>query len=71
MIVIRFFTILQRNWTYEVDYFLEITRMAFINLVFIIIPGILIRVFDSPSWVYIAILIPLAIFCSDMLQGWH
>ena len=53
---------MQRNWTYEVDYFLEITRMAFINLVFIIIPGILIRVFDSPSWVYIAILIPLAIF---------
>ena len=49
--MVRFFTILQRNWTYEVEYTFEILRMILINVVTLGIPAIVERIPDAPFWV--------------------
>lgn len=48
----RFFIILQRNWTYELEYGLEVARMIFINLITIGIPAIVYRIPNMPKWVF-------------------
>ena len=62
MIFIRFFSILQRNWTYEVEYHLEIIRMITINIVFLLTPVVLSRILDVSNIIRILVFFPPIVF---------
>ena len=61
--IARFFVILQRNWTYEVEYTLEIWRMVFIHVVTIGIPAIVLRTLENPPALFCVILVVSAYVC--------
>ena len=54
----RFFTILNRNWTYEIENSLEIIRMIFINVFFLLAPIVLSRALNVPNQFIILIFLP-------------
>jgi len=58
--IVRFFVILQRKWTYEIEYTLEICRMVFINLITIIIPVIIYRIPGIATRAFLIILFVVA-----------
>ena len=51
MSVVRFFTILFRDWTYEVDYKLEVWRLVLNNLITLGVPFVLFRIPNIPFWI--------------------
>lgn len=49
----RFFVIMNRNWTFEMEYCLEILRLVFVNIVTICSMGLFIRATFLPTWLRI------------------
>ena len=48
----RFFAIFLRNWTYELEYGLEVTRIIFITLITFGISTIIYRIPNIPNWAF-------------------
>ena len=59
--IIRFFSILQRNWTYEVEYGLEVSRMFFINITTLLPLFVILRVESIPKWLKIVLIVVLMV----------
>lgn len=51
--IVRFFTILQRKWTYEVEYTFEIWRLILIHVVTIGFSAIIYHIPEVPLWLYL------------------
>lgn len=51
--IARFFVILQRNWTYEVEYTFEICRLVLIHVITLVIPALIRCIPNLSVWVYL------------------